>query len=135
MPSRQVLLAGVLGEDCLTCYDGDMLGFSIHKSRYGLYTLVIATALLVTFCVALLTSEAAQVMAVWTFHGTDYRTGAVIGLVICAFVPFGLLACVVYNKTTISRLIQECPPAARESPEAPPARSMYRRQTRDILQS
>lgn len=133
--SRQVLLVGVLGEDRITCYDAEMLGLSMHRSRYAVCTLVIATTLLIILCVALLTSEAAQVMAAWTFHDTDYRTGAVIGLVLCVSTPFALLACVVYNKVTISRLIQECPPAVHEPQEAPATRSMYRRQAQDFLQS
>ena len=127
MPSRQVLLVGVLGEDRLTCVDAEILGFSIRGTPCASCTLVIATALLIILCVALLTNEAAQVMAAWTFDGTDYRTGAVIGLVLCVTVPFVLVASAVYSKATISRLIQECPPATDESSEAPPAQTSYRR--------
>ena len=127
MPSRQVLLVGVLGEDRLTCVDAEILGFSIRGTPCASCTLVIATALLIILCVALLTNEAAQVMATWTFDGTDYRMGAVIGLVLCVSVPFALLAFVVYSKVTLSRLIQECPPTTDESPEAPPARAVLYR--------
>lgn len=119
MPSRQVLLVGILGEDRLTWYDAEMLGFSVRGNRCGGITLVIASTLLIILCVALLTSEAAQVMAAWTFDGTNYRAGAVVGLVLCVSIPFALLACVVCNKARITRLIEEYPPATDESSEAP----------------
>ncbi|CAM9770863.1 unnamed protein product, partial [Laminaria digitata] len=108
-PARKVLLVGILGEDRLTCYDAEMFGFSVRGNRFGGITLVIASTLLIILCVALLTSEAAQVMAAWTFDGTNYRAGAVVGLVLSVSIPFALLACVVWNKARITRLIEEYP--------------------------
>lgn len=131
MPSQQVLLVGILGEDRLTYYGAEMLGFSISGARCGGFTLAIATTLLIIFCVALLTSEAAQVMAVWTFHGTNFHMGAVIGLVLCVSIPFSLLAFMVYIKATTTRLIQQLPAATDESSEAPPTRSVHRGQMGD----
>ena len=124
--SVQVLLVGVLGEDHLTCIDGDLLGFSFSEvlsfsfpeGSTGMEVIVVSIAivLLVIFCVALLNNEAAQVMAVWTFPGTDFRNGAVVGLVLCVSIPITLLAWRMHIKAEIMRLIDEFPPASDEQP-------------------
>lgn len=124
MPPRQVLLVGILGEDRLTCIDADILEAFMRVIWMGGVPLALATTLLTIFCVTLLTNKAAQLMAVWTFPGTDFRTGAVIGLALCLSIPFALLAYAVYVKATMTRLIQQYPPATEELSESPPAENV-----------
>lgn len=131
----QVLLVGIFGEDRLTHLNNEIVGFNEHGTRLGFKTLAVATTLLIIFCITLLSSEAAQVMAAWTFDGTDYRIGAAIGLVLCVSIPFALLAYVVYHKAATQRLIQEYPPATDGSSEVPRAPNPHRGQTQDICQA
>ena len=104
---EQVLLVGILGEDRITCSDAEVL--DDVGGRVGSFGLLLtASALLVTLCVTLLTNDAAQNMASWTFHG-NHRVGAVVGLVLCAMIPASLFAWQRHRNTTLLRSIEECP--------------------------
>lgn len=115
----QALLVGALGERYITCVDGGALGFSklgvSPFEREGIiWPAVIlsgAIASFIAFSVTLLSSEAAQAMAVWMFNGTDCRSVAAICLVLCVSIPFALLAWRNHAMATILRLIEQCPPA------------------------
>ena len=115
----QVFLVGILGEDRLTCIDDQALGLGLWKgpTGIGMCFLGTATVFFITLCVALLSSEAAQVIAIYTFPGTNPRAGAVIGLVLCVSVPVAVLALVMHRRRVVMRLIQQYPPAADGSPE------------------
>lgn len=110
---------GILGEDRITCIDGELLGFSLCEiSKFGTFGKLLTIAvcstgviLTIELCLQLLNSEATQLMAASMFQGTDSHSGAVIGLVLCAFFPVALLAWRMYLKVTIMRLIKQCPPA------------------------
>lgn len=114
---------GILGEDSITCVDEKLgecsrkreafAGLDSKRYKFGFCFVVTATALLVTMCVALLVSEAAQHMAAWTFHG-DHRAGAVVGLVLCTLVPTGLFVWERHRRRDLQRLIAEFPPADTE---------------------
>lgn len=108
---EQALLVGILGEDRLTCTDEEMRGVSTKGCRRSIFFLALAVPLLVTMCVTLLTDEAAQVMATWTFDGTNYRVGAGIGLVLCLSIPTILYAYIRHRKVALVRLLERCPPA------------------------
>lgn len=114
----QVLLVGILGEDRLTCINGETLGFSFCETStvMGIVVVSIATVLFFVLCVVLLNNEAAQVMAVWTFPGTNYRTRAVVGLVLCVLIPIAFLAWRMYIVAEITRLADQFPPATDEKP-------------------
>lgn len=115
----QALLVGALGERHITCVDDLALGFSNLRfspfEREGIFWPIVvlsgAIATLVAFSVVLLSSEAAQAMAVWMFNGTDYRSVAAVCLALCVAVPVALLARRMHVKATIMRLIEQCPPA------------------------
>lgn len=110
----QVLLVGILGEDRLTCIDEQALGLVFWKgpAGIGMCFLGTATVFFVTLCGVLLSSEAAQVIAVYTFPGTNSRVGAVVGLVLCVSFPVAVLSILLRRRRTVMRLIQQCPPAA-----------------------
>lgn len=111
------MLVGILGENSLTCLNTADLGFSMRNLiGPGCVAFSLGTILLTILCVALLTSEAAQVMADWTFPGTNSRDGAVIGLVMCGFFPFTLLTLTSYRKAKLARQIRNFPPIADETP-------------------
>ncbi|CAN0080345.1 unnamed protein product [Scytosiphon promiscuus] len=107
----QVLLVGILGEDRITCVNNrderglDMLSFCC---------LIPAAATLVTLCITLLTNEAAQNMARWTFAG-DHRVGAIVGLVLCASVPLALVAWVRHRRRKLAKFIETAPTVAIEA--------------------
>lgn len=108
---------GILGEDRLTCIDPADFGFGKASILgCGCVSLSIAFTLLITLCVALLTSEAAQIMADWTFPGTNYRDGAVAGLVICGSFPFALLMSRNYIKAKLTRLFRDLRPLVDGTP-------------------
>lgn len=108
---------GILGENRPTCLVDEALGLSFCKSATGVATAIgvfffgIATGLFVTLCVVLLSNEAAQVMAVWTFPGTNFRAGAVVGLVLCGSAPVAALAWWIHRRRTMMPLVQQIRPA------------------------
>ncbi|CAN0358931.1 unnamed protein product [Ectocarpus sp. 12 AP-2014] len=104
----KVLLVGILGEDRITCVDEDVLGASVADFCCASFCFVLAAALLFTMCITLLTNEAAQNMAAWTFEG-DYRVGAIIGLVLCTCVPPSLFVWKCRKSGKLLRSIRECP--------------------------
>ncbi|CAB1113359.1 unnamed protein product [Ectocarpus sp. CCAP 1310/34] len=105
----RVLLVGILGEDRITCIDHELLGSSSCCRSCASFCLVLAAVMLVTMCVALLTNEAAQHMAEWTFEG-DYRIGAVVGLMLRSCVPLSF-AWNYRNSNKLFRLVKDCPVA------------------------
>ncbi|CAM9247604.1 unnamed protein product [Hapterophycus canaliculatus] len=104
------LLVGILGEDRITCVDTDQWGKNASHSFCCLFA---AAATLVTLCITLLTNEAAQNMAHWTFDG-DHRAGAVVGLVLCVSIPLALLAWARFRIWRFARLIRDTSPAIVE---------------------
>lgn len=86
-----------------------------HKSLCCLFPSV---ATLVILCITLLTNEAAQNMARWTFDG-DHRLGAVVGLVLCVSVPLALFVRVHHVRRKLARLIDEASPAIVEADSTP----------------
>ncbi len=107
LSGQQVLLVGILGEDRIACSDAEVLeDVGGRICSFGL--LFTAAALLIILCVTLLTNDAAETMASWTFRG-NHRVGAVIGLVLCALVPTSLFAWQRHRNRRLLRLVEECP--------------------------
>lgn len=107
----QAFLAGILGEDRITCIDGKMLGsFWDDLCCFALPLLLFATGviLLIALCVLLLNNEAVQVMAVALFPGTDYRSASVVGLVLCVSVLVAVLTWILTLKQASMRLVEQC---------------------------
>ncbi|CBN78446.1 expressed unknown protein [Ectocarpus siliculosus] len=104
----KVLLVGILGEDRITCVGEDVLGASVADFCCASFCFVLAAALLFIMCITLLTNEAAQNMAAWTFEG-DHRVGAIIGLVLCTCVPLSLFVWKCRKSGKLLRSIRECP--------------------------
>lgn len=110
----QVLLVGILGEDRIICVNTEDNGGMLKLSFCFLFA---AAATLVILCITLLTNEAAQHMARWTFGG-DHHLGAVVGLALCAFVPLALLAWVRHRRKKQARWIEDAPPVTVEAEPA-----------------
>lgn len=107
-----MLLVGILGEDRLTCITPRMLenpDATIMRGAFLVFFLGIGDVLLIILCVTLLTSEASQVMASFTFPGTDYRSGAYVGLVICVFIPLIAWLWRAHKRAEFMRLVKEIP--------------------------
>lgn len=100
-------MVGILGEDRITCVETER----VDCPRFPFVCLFAGAAVLAVLCIGLLTSEALQVMARWTFDG-DNRVGAVVGLALCAFVPLALLAWARYRTKRFARLIEKASPVA-----------------------
>ncbi|CAN0417089.1 unnamed protein product, partial [Ectocarpus fasciculatus] len=103
-----VLLVGILGEDRITCIDREMLGSPLNHLWCLSSSFVLAAVLLLIMCITLLTNEAAQNMAAWTFEG-DHRVGAIVGLVLCTCVPLSLFVWKWCKSGKLLRSIRDCP--------------------------
>ena len=103
-------MVGILGEDRITCITPRLLENSdatTARDSYLVFCLVIGDVLLIILCVALLTNEASQVMASFTFPGTDYRSGAYVGLVLCVFIPLITWLWRAHKRAEFTHLIEE----------------------------
>ena len=99
---------GVLGEDLITCDVGD-----VHKDHsrcrvLAVCCLTLGITLLAMLCITLLTNDAAQNMAAWTFEG-DFRVGAVVGLALLVSVPVLLRVLLRRGIRSRARLLGQCP--------------------------
>ncbi|CAN0023178.1 unnamed protein product [Ectocarpus fasciculatus] len=104
----KVLLVGILGEDRITCVDEEVLGASCADLCCASFCFVLGTIVLFIMCITLLTNEAAQNMAAWTFEG-DHRVGAIVGLVLCTCVPLSLFVWKCRKSGKLLRSIRDCP--------------------------
>lgn len=75
-----------------------------------------AAVLLIIMGATLLTDEAAQVMAAWTFMGMYYRVVAVTGFVLSTLLPIVLYGWIIYNKMSLVRLAKGRPAADETHP-------------------
>lgn len=82
----QVLLVEILGEDDITCVDLSPVQLCAMSCFF------LGALLLILMSVVLLTNEAAPVMAPWIYPGTNYRHGAICGLVLATAFPIATLA-------------------------------------------
>ena len=99
---------GILGEDRITCGINDTYEGPREFRVLAVCCLALAIALLTILCVTLLTNDAAQHMAAWTFEG-DFRVGAVVGLVLLVSFPVLVGAWLLRRIRSSSRLVAECP--------------------------
>lgn len=113
-----MVLVGILGEDRITCIDAKTLGLSSPGTACAFFFLFAAAATLLIMCITLLTNDAAQNMAAWTFAG-NYRAGAVIGLVLCVSGPLSCFAYYRHIARNLSGYFEECTLVAESPP--PPA--------------
>ncbi|CAM9531394.1 unnamed protein product [Ectocarpus sp. 12 AP-2014] len=104
----KVLLVGILGEERITCIDEELLASSFSDLCCSSFCFILAAVAVVVMCITLLTNEAAQNMAAWTFEG-DYRVGAIAGLVLSTCVPLSLFAWKCRKSGKLLRSIRECP--------------------------
>lgn len=99
---------GILGEDRITCGVNDTYKDDPEKRSTSICCLILATVLLIIQCITLLTNDAAQNMAAWTFEG-DFKVGAVVGLVLCLSFPALLCAWAFHRDSWNGRLVAGCP--------------------------
>lgn len=102
---------GILGENRITCSIDDQPARDTDEATVRICAcccLVPGVTLLILLCVTLLTNDAAQNMAAWTFEG-DHKAGAVVGLVL--IVSFFVLCYVwlLHRKRNMARLVADCP--------------------------
>lgn len=100
------MLVGILGEDRITCIDAEALGLA-SPGGWTYCPLYLAAATLIIMCITLLTNDAAQNMAAWTFAG-NHHVGAVIGLVLCVSIPVSCFAFHRYKNRKVLEYFEEC---------------------------
>lgn len=98
---------GILGEDRITCGINDTYEDPPKKRIVAVCCLTLAIALLIIMCITLLTNDAAQNMAAWTFVG-DFKIGAVVGLALLVSFPVLLGVWLLCRARSSSRLIAGC---------------------------
>lgn len=116
---------GILGEDRITCINEEIglprpIKPAAHALRWrqiGFFFLFVATVLLVLMCVTLLTNEAAQHFAAWTYDGNN-EAGAIVGLVLCGSAPVSLFVWVRYRNRELQRLVEGFPAVDPEADRA-----------------
>ena len=108
---------GILDENRITCVTPALPGYLKYTISGGFFCLFVGISLFTTLGVVLLTNEAAQVMASFTFPATNYRKGAYAGFAFCVCTPLAVWLRGLYRRAELMCLAKAFPGVAESGQE------------------